>query len=173
MNLWPVEHFVLGFFQISTYMEKNGGHKCSTGQRFISIEVLLTKSILYWLWQLHPNTVIGSEVQNLLRHTTVCLYYLLRFFYWWNHFLQLHIVGLDCAIYKLGSIILCKSKPELRNMVKTYLVKKALLLYSLAIASLATEVRGRKMVPNQSNKGRNMRSNPTVSQWARTISRVS
>ena len=57
-------------------------------------------------------------------------------------------------------------------MVKTYLVKKALLLYSLAIASLATEVRGRKMVPNQSNKGRNMRSNPTVSQWARTISRV-
>ena len=26
--------------------KKNGGQKCSTGQRFISIEVLLTKSIL-------------------------------------------------------------------------------------------------------------------------------
>ena len=114
-----------------------------------------------WLW--------GSK--SVTPHN--CLSLLLQFFYWWNHFLQLHIVGLDCAIYKLGSIIFCKSKPELRNMVKTYLVKKALLLYSLAIASLATEVRGRKMVPNQSNKGRNMRSNPTVSQWARTISRVS
>ena len=29
-------------------LEKNGGQKCSTGQRFISIKVLLTESIL-WL----------------------------------------------------------------------------------------------------------------------------
>ena len=34
------------FFQISADLEKNGGKKCSTCQRFISIEVLLTKSIL-------------------------------------------------------------------------------------------------------------------------------
>ena len=32
-----------------SYLEKNEGQKCSTGQRFISIEVLVTKSILYLL----------------------------------------------------------------------------------------------------------------------------
>ena len=34
---------------ISADLEKNEGQKCSTGQRFISIEVLVTKSILYLL----------------------------------------------------------------------------------------------------------------------------
>ena len=33
-------------FLISADLEKNGGQKCSTGQRFIFTEVLLTKSIL-------------------------------------------------------------------------------------------------------------------------------
>ena len=42
MNLWPVEHFCPPFF----FPDQHGGQKCSTCQRFISIEVLLTKSIL-------------------------------------------------------------------------------------------------------------------------------
>ena len=37
----------LGIYSyVSADLEKNRGQKCSTGQRFISIEVLLTKSIL-------------------------------------------------------------------------------------------------------------------------------
>ena len=44
MNLWPVEHFCPPFFfQISADLEKNGGQKCSTGQRFIFTEVTFYK----------------------------------------------------------------------------------------------------------------------------------
>ena len=47
MHLWPVEHFFLRFFQISTWSEKTPGKKCSTGQRCIFPKWLLIKSIFY------------------------------------------------------------------------------------------------------------------------------
>ena len=44
MNLWPVEHFCPPFFnQSGTDLEKTGGQKCSTGQRFIFTEVTFYK----------------------------------------------------------------------------------------------------------------------------------
>ena len=66
MNLWPVEHFCPPFFSrsalISTDLEKNGGQKCSTGQRFIFTEVTFYK--IYILV------------------STYYLLYLLTYYYW-------------------------------------------------------------------------------------------
>ena len=58
MNLWPVKHFCP---PISTDLEKNGGQKCSTGQRFTFTEVTFYKILSMlpftdaWIkdWQLH------------------------------------------------------------------------------------------------------------------------
>ena len=70
MNLWPVEHFCPPFFSrsvlISADLEKNGGQKCSTGQRFIFTEAtfykihILVVDIQIWVYIL--NTDITRKI---------------------------------------------------------------------------------------------------------------
>ena len=47
----------------SADLEKNGGQKCSTGQRSISIKVLLTKSIL-WLFPTFSFAMENAAVRH-------------------------------------------------------------------------------------------------------------
>ena len=56
------------FFQISADLEKNGGQKCSTGQRFISIEVCTSYKI-HNLEKKHGKNVLGGK-----KNFTPCQY---------------------------------------------------------------------------------------------------